>query len=408
MATIQEHIKATGKLNILVTGADGKVKQDLFVPNLVVSLGKDYIAGRMKNTASPYQTPRQMAYMAVGEVSESYNYGIASSVSQFGPFTYNSTLAAEIASSRTALTTAGGTQGVALLDRTATGTSAQTISGVAASGTGGQFTYTSSTTPLVVGQTVTITGTESGTGDISGYTTGNSYKISAVGSLTFTLTTTAGAAITTTAGTLTGLTFTTTNTQITVSSYTNIVSGMYVHGQGIPAGTKVSATPSSTTVQLDAGITANLTSASATATGGDSGAKTITVDSATGISVGQSVSGTGIGLNAKVHTISGTTITLTVPNSGAVSGTIVFAQPVIFTNANTITYACTFLPGVGTGAIVEAGIFNDSTPSATEADNAGSYASAITGGTMLCRTTFAVVNKGADDTMSITWTVTIS
>jgi hypothetical protein len=27
---------------------------------------------------------------------------------------------------------------------------------------------------------------------------------------------------------------------------------------------------------------------------------------------------------------------------------------------------------------------------------------------MLCRTTFAVVNKGNDDTMSITWTVTIS
>lgn len=59
--------------------------------------------------------------------------------------------------------------------------------------------------------------------------------------------------------------------------------------------------------------------------------------------------------------------------------------------ANVVTYNATFNPGTGTGAIVEAGIFNDATV-----------------GTMLCRTTFLVVNKGIDDTMSITWTVTIS
>ena len=29
-------------------------------------------------------------------------------------------------------------------------------------------------------------------------------------------------------------------------------------------------------------------------------------------------------------------------------------------------------------------------------------------GTMLCRTVFAVVNKAANDTLSVTWTVTIS
>jgi hypothetical protein len=29
-------------------------------------------------------------------------------------------------------------------------------------------------------------------------------------------------------------------------------------------------------------------------------------------------------------------------------------------------------------------------------------------GTLLCRTVFAVVNKGADDAMAITWTVTVS
>lgn len=55
------------------------------------------------------------------------------------------------------------------------------------------------------------------------------------------------------------------------------------------------------------------------------------------------------------------------------------------------TYTATFPAGTGTGAVTEAGIFN-----------------AGTGGTMLCRTVFSVVNKGADDAMSVTWTVTIS
>lgn len=59
--------------------------------------------------------------------------------------------------------------------------------------------------------------------------------------------------------------------------------------------------------------------------------------------------------------------------------------------ANVVTYTATFPAGTGTGAIVEAGIFN-----------------ASSAGTLLCRTVFAVVNKGADDAMSVTWTVTIS
>jgi len=56
-----------------------------------------------------------------------------------------------------------------------------------------------------------------------------------------------------------------------------------------------------------------------------------------------------------------------------------------------VTYTATFAPTVGTGAVVEAGIFN-----------------ASSSGTMLCRTVFSVVNKGADDTMSITWQITVS
>lgn len=56
-----------------------------------------------------------------------------------------------------------------------------------------------------------------------------------------------------------------------------------------------------------------------------------------------------------------------------------------------VTYTASFPAGTATGALVEAGIFNDSSA-----------------GTMLCRTTFAVVNKGADDAMSITWQITVS
>lgn len=58
---------------------------------------------------------------------------------------------------------------------------------------------------------------------------------------------------------------------------------------------------------------------------------------------------------------------------------------------NVITYTCTFGEGVATGALVEAGVFN-----------------ASTSGTMLCRTTFPVLNKEATDTLTINWNVTIS
>ena len=68
-------------------------------------------------------------------------------------------------------------------------------------------------------------------------------------------------------------------------------------------------------------------------------------------------------------------VTLT---SGTVSGAIV-------------TYVATFPAGTGTGAVTEAGILN-----------------ASSSGDLLCRTVFSVVNKGASDSMKITWTVTVS
>lgn len=55
----------------------------------------------------------------------------------------------------------------------------------------------------------------------------------------------------------------------------------------------------------------------------------------------------------------------------------------------------TFGAGVGTGAIKESGLMNTGSLSPTE-------------NTMLCGQTFAVINKGADDTLVVTWSYTLS
>ena len=105
----------------------------------------------------------------------------------------------------------------------AAATSGTLVATVATSGTAGQFTCGAST--LAVGDRVKITGTNTGTGTITGYATGNTYKVSAVTgsspSVTgFTLTTEAAGAIVTTAGTLVGLTYTT-ETVINISGTGN-------------------------------------------------------------------------------------------------------------------------------------------------------------------------------------------
>lgn len=57
---------------------------------------------------------------------------------------------------------------------------------------------------------------------------------------------------------------------------------------------------------------------------------------------------------------------------------------------NDVIYIGDWAAGDGTGAITEAGIFNLVT----------------LGGVMLCSASFSVINKGASDTLKITWTVT--
>ena len=73
-----------------------------------------------------------------------------------------------------------------------------------------------------------------------------------------------------------------------------------------------------------------------------------------------------------------------------ISGSRTAVSSATYTGA-TGTYVATLGAGVGTGAVTEAGIFN-----------------ASSAGTMLAHTVFSVVNKGALDSMSITWAITIS
>lgn len=56
---------------------------------------------------------------------------------------------------------------------------------------------------------------------------------------------------------------------------------------------------------------------------------------------------------------------------------------------NDVKYKATWAAGDATDALTEAGIFNSSSA-----------------GSMLCASTFSVINKGASDTLTIVWTVT--
>ena len=60
-------------------------------------------------------------------------------------------------------------------------------------------------------------------------------------------------------------------------------------------------------------------------------------------------------------------------------------------STNTVSYVATFPAGTGTASLTEAGILN-----------------AASSGTMLCRTVFAVVSKGASDVMTVTWSIQAS
>ena len=100
----------------------------------------------------------------------------------------------------------------------------------------------------------------------------------------------------------------------------------------------------------------------------------------------------GTGSAVMSHMAVGTSTTAPVAGQTTLVSEIARAAIVSGTSAaNVVTYSAVFAAGVGTGAITEAGILN-----------------ASTAGTMLSRTVFPVVNKEADDSLTINWQITIN
>jgi hypothetical protein len=119
-------------------------------------------------------------------------------------------------------------------------TSAAIAATVATADTVGNFTCGAST--LAIGNPVYVTGTNSGTGSISGYASGNVYYIIATnGTTTFQLSATpGGVGVTTVAGTLTGLTFS--MNAVTVTGTTVVVRTLRDHGLRVGNGVYMTGT----------------------------------------------------------------------------------------------------------------------------------------------------------------------
>ena len=151
----------------------------------------------------------------------------------------------------------------------------------------------------------------------------------------------------------------------------------------------------------------------ATVTGSISGTTlTVTAHTAGFLGIGSVISGAGVtggttitafgtatGANTGTYTVSAsqtvTSTTITGTSRPAFDSTWPKSVTTTVTN-DAVEYKATFAANVATGALNEAGIFN-----------------ATTAGTMMCRTVFGgssagVINKGANDTLTITWRVTVA
>jgi len=106
---------------------------------------------------------------------------------------------------------------------------------------------------------------------------------------------------------------------------------------------------------------------------------------------------TGVAKAVMTHMSVGTSSTAAAATQtalGTESARVALQSTTIVTTTATndsVQYVATFNPGTATAAITEAGIFN-----------------ASSGGDMLARTVFPVINKGSLDTLTITWKVTVA
>ena len=107
-----------------------------------------------------------------------------------------------------------------------------------------------------------------------------------------------------------------------------------------------------------------------------------------------------VGTSTTTATVNDNTLGAEVTANGDIAGAARATISAATASTGVVTYVATFATNnpqrtntSNTTAITEAGIFNQV---------------ASGGGTMLCRTTFNPVNKGNDDTLQITWTITVS
>ena len=84
---ISDLIKIKGDLKITVTNPEGKIKQEVEVPNLVVTTGKNFIASRMKDASAT-----AMTHMAIGTGSTSAAAGNTALGSEAGRVALTSTV----------------------------------------------------------------------------------------------------------------------------------------------------------------------------------------------------------------------------------------------------------------------------------------------------------------------------
>ena len=88
-----------------------------------------------------------------------------------------------------------------------------------------------------------------------------------------------------------------------------------------------------------------------------------------------------VGTGATAPSLADTTL-------GVETGRVAFSTATVA--ANVVTMTATFAAGVASGALQESGIFNSNTA-----------------GIMLSRVTFPTINKGAADSLVITWGITV-
>ncbi len=118
---IQSGVKATGSLKITVTDKEGAVKEVREVPNLVVTVGKNYIASRMVGTSATV-----MSHMAVGTDNTSPDAGQTALISEAGRVSLSSFTASTNTVTATATfpagTGTGALQEAAILNNSSGGT----------------------------------------------------------------------------------------------------------------------------------------------------------------------------------------------------------------------------------------------------------------------------------------------